>query len=202
MRISKNVIMISTSRQFSSNCIKRNLFGGGKEFGFRPPKLEAPSNKGETTSNPADLFKKNDILMFSNKPINYIESVKPNGYHLANNLFISSPNKKGDIIGALLLESECFEVNLTNSYKFINGFMTEFDPKILKVFEMINPKPELLVVGLGMKSRMLSPENRKYLSNLGMQLEVGDSSHSAQVFDLLSTERPKTIGALLLPPNV
>lgn len=198
----KNILMIRTSRHFSSTSISRNLFGSGKQIGFRPPKLEAPSTKGESSTNPADLFKKNDILMFSNKPINYIESVKPNGFHLANNLFISSPNKGGDIIGALLLESESFEVNFTDSFKFINGFMVEFDSKILKVFEKMNPKPELLVVGLGKKSRMLSPENRKYLSSLGMQLEVGDSSHSAQVFDLLSTERPKTIGALLLPPNV
>ncbi|EGV64985.1 hypothetical protein CANTEDRAFT_104515 [Yamadazyma tenuis ATCC 10573] len=179
-----------------------DLFGGGK-IANPNQQIGAPSGKSETSANPADLFKKNDILMFSTKPINYIESVKPNGFHLSNNLFISSPDTNGDIIGALLVETETYEVNLSKEgFKIINGFLVEFSNDILKVFEKINPKPEILVVGLGKKSRMLSPDNRKYLSSLGIQLEVGDSSHSAQIFDLLSTERPKTIGALLLPPNV
>lgn len=192
--------MLRSTRKFSSAIPKLNLFGGGKQPN---PRMEAPSGKSETSSNPADLFKKNDILMFSTKPINYIESVKPNGFHLANSLFVSSPNKVGDVIGALLLENDTFEVNLSNDgFSIINGFLVQFNEQVLKVFEKVNPKPEILVVGLGKKSRMLHPDNRKYLSSLGIQLEVGDSSHSAQIYDLLSTERPKTIGALLLPPNV
>ena len=49
---------------------------------------------------------------------------------------------------------------------------------------------------------MLSIENRKILTNLGIQLEISDSNNAAQIFDLLATERPNVIGALLLPPNM
>ncbi|KAK6464058.1 hypothetical protein DFJ63DRAFT_311355 [Scheffersomyces coipomensis] len=196
---------IISSRYFSNAVIRSNLFGGSKTINqFKQFKFEPPSGKGETTANPADLFKKNDILMFSDKPINYIESVKANGFHLTNNLLITSPDKQNNIIGTLMLQSETFEVNLSNgAYEIINGFIVEFSEKeILQVFNKIHPKPEILVIGLGKKSRMLSESNRKYLSNLGIQLEISDSNNAAQMFDLLATERPNTIGALLLPPNV
>lgn len=189
----------STSRHsFSSTKTSLNLFSGSKKHG-----LEAPSGKAETASNPADLFKKNDILMYSDKPMNYIESVKVDGFHLANNLLIKSPDKDGNIIGTVLLHSETFEVDLNDAYKIINGFIVEFDEtKVLEIFKKVHPKPELVVVGLGKQSRMLSDVNKRFFSSIGIQLEVGDSNNAAQMFDLLATERPNVIGALLLPPNV
>lgn len=165
--------------------------------------MMAPGNKLETVGNPVDLIKKNDILMYSQKPINYIESVKPNGFHLANNVLITSPSETGDVIGTLLLESESFEINLSNgAYKIVNGFIVEFnEEQILGLFSKIHPKPEILVVGLGKKARILSEKNRQYLSSLGIQLELGDLRHAARIYDLLATERPGVISALLLPPN-
>lgn len=164
----------------------------------------APSGKLETSSNPADLFKKNDVLMYSQKPINYIESVKHNGYHLANNILVTSPNSDGHEIGTLLLENESYEVDLSDGgYKIINGFIVEFSERdVLLIFGKIHPKPELVVIGLGKKSRMLSEQTRKYFSQQGIQLEVGDSKRAALIYDLLATERPGVISALLLPPNV
>lgn len=164
----------------------------------------APSNKSETTSNPADMWKKNDILMFSQKPINYVESIRPDGFYLANRLLITSPDKQGSQIGTLLLDSETFEINLSNNgYKIINGFIIEFnEAEVLSIFSKIHPKPEIIVVGLGGKSRMLSESNRKYLSSLGMQIEPGSSRNAARNYDLLATERPGVVAALLLPPNV
>ncbi|GBL48793.1 hypothetical_protein [Candidozyma auris] len=189
-------------RRFSNGRTLLNLFGGGKDVKGMPQM--APSGKSETTSNPADLFKKNDILMFSQKPMNYIESVKKNGFHLANNLLITSPNKAGNEIGTLLLDTESFEVNLADGgYKFINGFIVDFDEQtLLSLFEKVHPKPEIVVFGLGKKSRVLSESNKRFMSNLGIQLEIGDSKNAAKIYDLLATERPGVIGALLLPPNV
>lgn len=164
----------------------------------------APSNKLETASNPADLLKRNDILMYSQKPINYIESVKENGFHLANNILITSPNDQGQEVGTLLIENESFEVNLADGgYKLVNGFIVDFNAEqVLTIFGKVHPKPEIVVVGLGRKSRRLSDESRKYFSQLGIQLEVGDSQNAAKIYDLLATERPGVIAALLLPPNV
>ncbi|ODV65446.1 hypothetical protein HYPBUDRAFT_153755 [Hyphopichia burtonii NRRL Y-1933] len=187
-------------RTIHSSSIRPNLFGGKK---VTQNDLGAPSGKGEGTTNPVDILKKNDILMYSNKPINYIESVKENGFHLANNIMIQSPDKEGNIIGALLIETENIEVNLSNEgFKIINGFMIEFKEEVLGIFEKIHPKPEIVVMGLGGRSRMLSEKNRVYFAKLGIQLEIGDSNNAAQIFDLLATERPNVILAFLLPPNV
>ena len=48
---------------------------------------------------------------------------------------------------------------------------------------------------------MLSIENKNF-SNLGIQLEITNSNNGAKIFDLLATERPNVIGAILLPPNI
>ncbi|CUM68009.1 uncharacterized protein PRCAT00005724001 [Priceomyces carsonii] len=195
-RVNKHLL-----RPFTWSAPTRDLFGGTKNL--NKVKFEPPSGKGETSANPVDLLKKNDILMFSTKPVNYIESVKHNGYHLANRILIRSPDKDGNIIGALLIDSESFEVNLTAGFKLINRFIIEFnEEEILLIFRKVHPKPEILVVGLGKQSRMLSESNRRFISKMGIQIEASDSNNAAQIFDLLSTERPGVIAALLLPPNV
>lgn len=193
---------IQASRHFSARAASRNFFGGLKTVQTRPN--TAPGNKSETASNPADMWKKNDILMYSQKPLNYIESVKPNGFHLSSSILITSPDEAGNEIGTLLLDTESYEVNFSNGgYEIINGFIVDFNhEQVLLIFGKIHPKPEIVVVGLGKKTRMLSERNRKYFSSLGMQLETGHSRNAAQIYDLLATERPAQIAALLLPPNV
>ncbi|RCK67180.1 hypothetical protein Cantr_02667 [Candida viswanathii] len=167
--------------------------------------LRPPQNKSQAPANPADILKKNDILMYANKPVNYIESVRDDGYYLANNFLVTSPDAttKDQPVGLLLLHSETFEVAMgKDAVSVDNDWLVTFDKAVLGVFELIHPKPEILVVGLGKKSRMLSLENRQTLTNLGIQLEISDLNNAAQIFDLLATERPNVIGALLLPPNM
>lgn len=185
-------------RRFSQAARRRNLFGGKVANA-----ASMPSGKGETASNPVDMIKKNDILMYSQKPINYIESIKRNGFHLASNILITSPNEKGNVVGTLLVDTESFEVDLANCYKLVNGFIVDFDEEqVLLVFGKLHPKPELLVVGLGKQLRVLAEANRRFLSGLGMQLEVSSLKNAAKMFDLLATERPGVVAAFLLPPNV
>lgn len=200
--ILRQPLIRNLNRYLSNSAISFNLFGGKKVINQGQ---NAPSGKSESTANPADMIKKNDILMFSPKPTNYIESVKNNGFHLANNLLITSPDKQGNITGTLLLDSETFEINLSKpnmGFEIVNGFIVDFHEDILQVFNKVHPKPEICVVGLGSRSRMLSESNRNYFSNLGIQLEFSDSNNAAQMFDLLATERPNVIAALLLPPNI
>ncbi|EGW33111.1 uncharacterized protein SPAPADRAFT_60424 [Spathaspora passalidarum NRRL Y-27907] len=176
-----------------------------KGFGAKSLKPHAkqilgnPGNK-QPTSNPADMFKRNDVLMYSDKPINYIESVKPDGFHFFNTMLITSPDKQGKNVGAILLGTEVYEVNLDNLE--IDNVRVNFPSEVLKIFKKVYPKPEIVVIGLGKQNRILMPETKNVFSELGIQTEVGDSSSAASVFDLLATERPNVIGALLLPPNL
>ncbi|CAI5757701.1 unnamed protein product [Candida verbasci] len=178
---------------------RHNLFGGkslkpSQQQLFTPP--STTSQKSKPPANPSDILKKNDILMYSSKPLNYIESIKKDGFHLANNLLITAP------YGLVLINSESFQVNLENGYKNFKNYLIEFEPSVLEIFKKVHPKPEILVIGLGKFSRMLSENNRLFFSELGIQVEVSDSNNAGQIFDLLATERPGVIGALLLPPNV
>ncbi|KAI3406272.2 hypothetical protein KGF56_000752 [Candida oxycetoniae] len=190
----------------SSNSKHRSLF---QTDANDPMSFFKPANNSKPPVNPADILKKNDILMYSNKPNNYIESIKKNGFHLSNNYLVTSPDSNGDIIGLCLVDSETFEVNLGKGngnddvMKFeIKDHLVTFSDHVLSVFTKVHPKPELVVIGLGKRSRMLSPKNKNWFSNMGIQLEISDSVNSGQIFDLLSTERPGVIGAFLLPPNI
>lgn len=214
---------------FAKTLILSKKFSNSSLSMFQKPHpeqiLRPPQNKSQTPStNPADILKKNDILMYSTKPINYIESVTKNGFHLSNNLLIESKlniipqiNRatngstssidNDNAIGLMLLHSEAFEIKLnSNTINITNDWYVDFimddDNSIIKIFELIHPKPEILIVGLGKKSRMLSINNKNFFSNLGIQLEITNSNNGAKIFDLLATERPNVIGALLLPPNI
>lgn len=212
-------------RSLHSNRPLQSLFGGGSHNGRGPSSsstsgqtssifrsdpsdtssLFKPSTKSKPPVNPADILKQNDILLYLSKPLNYIESIKLNGFHLANNYLVTSPDLQGNVVGLCLIGSETFEVNFQHGDKSlvkIDGHVVTFAKEVFQIFNKVHPKPELVVVGLGKTSRILSPENRNWFSELGILLEVSDSNNSGQIFDLLSTERPGIIGALLLPPNV
>lgn len=234
--IFQNTLILS-KKNLSKNSLLLSL-SSSSMFQKPHPKqiLRPPQNKSQTPStNPADILKKNDILMYSTKPTNYIESVTKNGFHLSNNLLIesklnkipqigtlnatttTSASKNDSAIGLMLLQSEAFEIKLnSNTINIIDDWYVDFKintssssssndgdgDSIIKIFELIHPKPEILIVGLGKKSRMLSIENKNFFSNLGIQLEITNSNNGAKIFDLLATERPNVIGAILLPPNI
>ncbi|GMM35597.1 hypothetical protein DASC09_029220 [Saccharomycopsis crataegensis] len=154
------------------------------------------------------LLAKLDMLGLSSKPANNIESVLENGIQLSNGIVIKSPGKDKEIVGALLLGSEAFELNLSGKdnqqpiFNIINNFLVEFSNESLNIFKLVHPKPELVVVGLGKKSRILHESNRKFFNSLGIQIEIGNTRNACQSFDLLATERPNQIAALILPPNI
>ena len=102
----KNSIFQNTLILSKKNLSKNSLLLSLSSSMFQKPHpkqiLRPPQNKSQTPStNPADILKKNDILMYSTKPTNYIESVTKNGFHLSNNLLIESKLNKIPQIGTL-----------------------------------------------------------------------------------------------------
>lgn len=147
-------------------------------------------------SNLGENLAKFDIYALAEKPENNVEMISHDAIVFSNLKAITSPN------GALLLNNQIFEVNL-KEMTIQNGIIVEFPPNLFKVLEIVYPKPELLVVGLGAKSRILGNTTRKQLSALGIRVETSDTRNSALSYDLLATERsPELVGALMLPPNV
>ncbi|KAI0118943.1 hypothetical protein GGR51DRAFT_554633 [Nemania sp. FL0031] len=62
------------------------------------------------------------------------------------------------------------------------------------------PRPDLLILGLGPEIRPISPELRRYISSLGMRVEILDTRNAAAQFNLLATERGiNDVAAALVP---
>lgn len=59
---------------------------------------------------------------------------------------------------------------------------------------------DLLILGLGPAMCPLSPATKKYLSSLGLRVEVLDTRNAASQFNMLATERGvEEVAAALIP---
>jgi len=68
------------------------------------------------------------------------------------------------------------------------------------VFELVWPKPDLLILGLGASVYPISPETRNYINSLGIRVDVQDTRNAAAQFNLLATERGmENVAAALIP---
>ncbi|TVY65511.1 NADH dehydrogenase [ubiquinone] 1 alpha subcomplex assembly factor, partial [Lachnellula suecica] len=68
------------------------------------------------------------------------------------------------------------------------------------VLELVWPKPDLLILGLGKEMRPISPRTRQYINSLGIRVDVQDTRNAAAQFNLLATERGVgSVAAALIP---
>ncbi|SCV72648.1 BQ2448_4185 [Microbotryum intermedium] len=58
----------------------------------------------------------------------------------------------------------------------------------LRIFEMVTPRPEILLVGTGKIGLLPPPAFKKYLNGLGIQVDVLDSRNACATYNLLSEE--------------
>lgn len=189
------------------------------------PKLSHEQTERINQNNISDY----DIFQDLPAPLNNIEVVLSNGFRLKNGKRFICRDPINHPKALVCLSSEAYSLDLspepsqkdhnntndtpassssTNNapesfaIKGLDTGFVEIDPSALSFLEIIHPKPEILVVGLGKKSRMLHPATRKYITGLGIQIELSTTAIAANNFDLLSTERHGVVGALLLSPNI
>lgn len=106
--------------------------------------------------------------------------------------------------GALLVDGEVFNwrpweakgsLNLTNK----KG-QFELPPQAFALFDLIWPRPDLLIIGVGPSIMPLAPATRRHLAELGMRVEILDTRNAAAQFNLLATERGVSdVAAALIP---
>lgn len=140
-----------------------------------------------------NLLKTLDVLSGVGEPLNNVQSVTNNGFIFSEGIIIKNKS-------ALLLSNRILE--FSPKYEIKNGFIVEFDQESLNFLKLINPQPDLFIIGLGQKSRLLSQINLELLNSLGIRVEISDTRGAVRNFDLLATERPNQVAAILLPPNV
>lgn len=147
-------------------------------------------------SNLGENLAKYDIYALSDKPENNVEMISNDSIVFSNLKVVKSPN------GALLLDNQIFEIDVSKT-KIENDVIVEFDPKVIEILSLVYPKPELVVLGMGKKTRMLGPKSRQGFNELGIRVESGDTKSSALSYDLLATERsPSFVASIMLPPNM
>lgn len=141
-----------------------------------------------------------DIYSELNIPLNNIKSLLATGYLLESgeSVITSDPARPK---GLLLLGTDAFQIDCRKFTGFETG-LVEMDLDTLRPLEVVHPRPEILVIGLGGKSRILGPKTQQYLRELGIRHHLASSRSAASSFNLLSMERGNEIGGLLLTTNI
>lgn len=168
----------------------------------RVPRVRTPEERFKNAQQKTGTIE--DYQLYERQtPPNNINSLLLNGFKLDNGYRIVTESLEYPK-GLLLLGHEAFQLNLDDT--MVKGLAlgrVEFDTeKVLGVFDLVHPKPELIVVGLGKKSRILGPESQNKFKNLGLQVDVSATRNAASHYNLLANERGQTVAALLLPPNI
>lgn len=171
----ENVILKNSKRCFRSRICSVRYFGTTRPIGKE------------------SILSTLDVLGGVAEPTNNVQSVTNNGFIFTEGVIIQNKS-------ALLLSGRILE--FTPKFNIKNGFIVEFEQSSLNFLKLINPQPDLFVIGLGSKSRLLSQSNLQFLNSLGIRCDVSDTRGAVRNFDLLATERPNQVAAILLPPNV
>ncbi|KAJ2752545.1 hypothetical protein GGH94_004628 [Coemansia aciculifera] len=120
------------------------------------------------------------------------------GFRLSNGITAYGP--------LLLVNNEAFTLKIPPPRPdAVSGVVTNplqlLDPEALKVLDVVTPKPELLVVGGGANISPLSPAARKYLTSIGLNVELASTRHASSTFNTLS-EEGRNAALLVLPAGV
>ncbi|KAJ1963002.1 hypothetical protein GGI12_002310 [Dipsacomyces acuminosporus] len=75
------------------------------------------------------------------------------------------------------------------------------DPKALEILNVVTPKPEIIVVGGGANTSPLSPDARKYLTSIGINVEFASTRYASSTFNTLS-EEGRHVALLAIPSGV
>ncbi|ESK84885.1 duf498 domain protein [Moniliophthora roreri MCA 2997] len=116
-----------------------------------------------------------------------VSSITSNGIHLTDGLVIPS--------ACIFLEGKVFlwDVPVLNVSKGWEGWVKD----MFEVFEVVSPRPEILLLGTGKTLVQPPPFVREYLNSLGIQVDVLDTRNACSYYNLLSEEGRRVAAALL-----
>lgn len=163
---------------------------------FLEPVSNLPSDRGpKPTEDTVTDFNAMNVLSATPAPTSSIDACLSDGFHFNNGLKIVGGS------GCLLVGGEAFVWRPWDRRRLLNA-KGQWDVKAEAwgILELVWPKPDLLILGLGPSMRPLSPETRKYMNSLGIRVDIQDTRNAASQFNLLATERGVgNIAAALIP---
>ncbi|CAG8534048.1 7738_t:CDS:2 [Ambispora gerdemannii] len=161
-----------------------------KDIGNEESSFETPPKSDTIVPTPlASAFRN----MFDDSAIRtttLIKAIKKDGFVTTDNVYLRGP--------VLLLNGYAFlwDVPQGKEYNYSLPF-ENWTPECLKIFEVIVPKPEMIIFGTGKTLLPLPQSLRDYVHRLGMQLDMMSTSSAVANFRFLSEEGRRVAAALL-----
>ncbi|KAJ5863736.1 uncharacterized protein N7529_005652 [Penicillium soppii] len=198
---SPSVILPSTRRNNSSAVRPTRMIP--RSHSHKPTSHDrGPESKEDTQTD----FNALNVLGNIPAPTTAIDACLDSGFHLNNGVKVSN----GD--GVLLVGGEAFawrpwkavegaENDNTARDTMINSKgQFELDESVWGLLNLVWPKPDMLILGLGGSMFPLSPETKRHINSLGIRVDILDTRNAAAQFNLLATERGVTeIAAAMIP---
>ncbi|XP_059505658.1 NADH dehydrogenase [ubiquinone] 1 alpha subcomplex assembly factor 3 [Stegostoma tigrinum] len=115
-----------------------------------------------------------------------------------NTLFIDSYSKLGFTINGNRVCGPCAVIPQA-VLQWNVGSYKDITEDSLALFYMLEPKIEILVLGLGERVQRLDPKLFMLLKNKGIAVEVQDTPNACATFNFLTSEKRHTAAALIPP---
>ncbi|MCJ1388508.1 hypothetical protein MMC18_001355 [Xylographa bjoerkii] len=188
-------------RRALSQTIHKAHFSSSATFCGTPTAAKStdrgPPSKEDTQTDFGSL----DVLGNTPPPTTSIDACLTDGFHLDNGL------KVGGGSGCFLVAGEAFSwrpweaAGSSNRRQMINAKgQWAVEREAWGILDLVWPKPDMLILGLGASTYPISPETRKYINSLGIKVDIQDTRNAAAQFNLLATERGVgSIAAALIP---
>ncbi|KAI7907535.1 NADH dehydrogenase 1 alpha subcomplex assembly factor 3 [Cokeromyces recurvatus] len=130
--------------------------------------------------------------MFDRGPNVGIEIITKKGFVLSNNVKVEQP--------LILLNGSAILWNAPPRTQSGHIPMKDWNLEAFKIFELISPRPELIMFGTGKDFSPLPEHIRQYFFKLGIQVDQMNSKLAAATYNVLA-EEGRRIAAALLPLN-
>ncbi|KJA29588.1 hypothetical protein HYPSUDRAFT_222987 [Hypholoma sublateritium FD-334 SS-4] len=133
-----------------------------------------------------------NLLADDNPPAVQVSSISSAGIQLVDGLLLPG--------SCIFLEGKVFlwDVPATNAgSKVKEERWRKWDKALFEVFEVVNPRPEILLLGTGKTIVQPPLFLNEYLSTLGIQLDILDTRNACSTYNLLSEEGRRVAAALL-----
>ncbi|KAI0878393.1 hypothetical protein GGS24DRAFT_487262 [Hypoxylon argillaceum] len=156
------------------------------------------SDRRKTDLPPPTDFAVMDVLVNMPIPSTTVNVCMSGGFHLNSGAKV----KHGD--GVMLIGDKAFAWQPwlpRGEHRLLNAKgQWEIPNESLDPLPLLWPRPDILILGLGPEIRPISPDLRRYISSLGMRVEILDTPNAAAQYNLLATERGvDEIAAALIP---
>ncbi|KAF8645515.1 hypothetical protein AX16_007799 [Volvariella volvacea WC 439] len=124
-----------------------------------------------------------NILADDTPPPVQVKSISEEGIQLSDGLLIPS--------ACVFLEGQVFLWDVPQTS------WQSWSKEYFELFEVVVPRPEILILGTGKTLSQPPPFIRQHLASLGIQLEVMDTRNACSTYNLLSEEGRRVAAALL-----